>query len=107
MTSRTDPGDSITADKGFDVQDIFATVDVTINIPTFFRKKNRMTGQTVMKDRKIASKRVHVERIIGLGKTYKIMTQPLNHTETVLASDIAFVCFMLVNFRKCIVPKNA
>ena len=83
-------------DKGFDIQDIFAPVDVTINIPTFFRKKNRMSGKTVVKDRKISSKRVHVERIIGLGKTYKILTQPLNQTEMILASDIAFSCFMLL-----------
>jgi hypothetical protein len=34
------------ADKGFNVQDLFAPYDVTINIPTFFRKKNRMTGKT-------------------------------------------------------------
>jgi hypothetical protein len=35
-----------------------------------------------MKDRKIASKRVHVERVIGSAKTYKILTQPLNQTES-------------------------
>jgi len=32
-----DAGDSIMADKGFDVQDIFAPYDVTVNIPTFFK----------------------------------------------------------------------
>jgi hypothetical protein len=58
-----DKGDSIMADKGFNVQDLFAPYDVTINIPTFFRKKNRMTGKTVLKDRAISSKRVHIERI--------------------------------------------
>jgi len=31
--------DSVMADKGFNVQDLFAPYDVTINIPTFFRKK--------------------------------------------------------------------
>jgi hypothetical protein len=60
-----------------------------------------------MRDRKIASKRVHVERAIGLAKTFKILKHPLNQTESVLSSDIVFVCFMLVNFRRCIVPKNA
>jgi hypothetical protein len=30
---------SIMADKGFNVQDLFAPYDVTINIPTFFGKK--------------------------------------------------------------------
>ena len=107
VTEKVQKGDIIMADKGFDVQDIFAAKDVTVNIPTFFKKKNRMTGQCVIRDRKIASKRVHVERIIGLGKTYKILCHPLNHTEILLAQDIVFVCFMLVNFRNCIVPKTA
>ena len=60
LTSMCDPGDSIMADKWFDIQDIFAPVDVTVNIPTFFRKKNRMTGKVVLKDRAISSKRVHI-----------------------------------------------
>ena len=102
-----DKGDSIMADKGFNVQDLFAPYDVTINIPTFFRKRNRMTGKTVLKDRAISSKRVHIERIIGLAKTYKILKEPLNVTETKLASEITFVCFMLCNFKPCIIPETA
>ena len=61
-----DPGDSIMADKGLNVQDLFAPFDVSINIPTFFRKRNRLTGNIVLHDRKISSKRVHIERLIGL-----------------------------------------
>ena len=102
-----DPGDSIMADKGFNVQDLFEASMVTINIPTFFHKKNRLSGGTVMKDRKIASKRVHVERIIGLSKTYKILQQPMNNTESALATQIIKVCFYLCNFRANIVPRDA
>ena len=102
-----DRGDSIMSDKGFDVQDIFAPHGVTVNIPTFFRKKNQMSGETVIRDRKIASKRVHVERFIGLAKTYLILSQPLNTSETQLSSDIIFVCCMLCNFRSGIVPRHA
>ncbi|XP_048255705.1 uncharacterized protein LOC124115319 [Haliotis rufescens] len=104
LTVMCDPGDSIMADKGFNVQDIFAPKDVTINMPTFFSKKNRMSGKTVMRDRKISSKRVHIERIIGLAKTFKILTEPLNSSETKLATEITTVCFMLCSFKKCIVP---
>ncbi|XP_033739899.1 uncharacterized protein LOC117327155 [Pecten maximus] len=107
LASICDPGDSIMADKGFNVQDLFAVRDVAINIPTFFRKKNRMTGKVVLRDRKISSKRVHVERLIGLAKTYKILAMPMNNMQTKLSSEITFVCFMLCNFRKCIVPRHA
>ena len=61
VTSMCDPGDPIMADKGFDVQDIFAPFNVTVNIPTCFRKKNRMTGKVVLKDRAISSKSSHRE----------------------------------------------
>lgn len=108
LMTMCDLKDSIMADKGFDVQDIFVPMDATtVNIPKFFKKKNRMTLGAVLKDRKIARNRVHVERVIGLGKTYKILCHPLNPTESVLSSDIIFVCYMLINFRKCIVHRNA
>lgn len=45
LTKMVEPGDSIMADKGFDVQDMFASVDVAINIPTFFSKRNKDTRQ--------------------------------------------------------------
>ena len=94
------------ADKGFNVQDLFAARDITVNIPTFFTNKNRMSNKTAHKDRKISSKRVHIERIIGLAKTYKILTSPLNTVETKLATEISHVCFTLCNFRRCIVPST-
>lgn len=36
-----EPGDSIMADKGFNVQDLFASNDITVNIPTFFKRKKQ------------------------------------------------------------------
>ena len=107
LPSMCDPGDETMADKGFNVEDMFIPYHVAINIPTFFKKKNRMSNETVIKDRKIASKRVHIERIIGLAKTYKILRDPMVNMESSLASRIVKVVFMLCNFRKCIVPENA
>lgn len=54
-----DPKDSVMADEGFTIQNLFAAKDVTINIPTVSKKKNRMTGKQVMADRKISSKSAH------------------------------------------------
>ena len=102
-----DASDSVMADKGFNVQDLFAARDIHVNIPTFFKKKNRMSGQQVLADRKISSKRVHIERIIGLMKTYKILTSPLPASEAKLASHIVSVCATLCNFRTRIVSQSA
>jgi hypothetical protein len=106
LLKQVEPKDSIMADKGFDVQDIFAPLDVAINMPTFFKKKNRLSAETVQRDRRVSSKRVHVERVIRQAKTYKMLTVPLCQTEITLGSDIIFICFMLTNFRRGIVPSH-
>ena len=72
--------------------------DVTIDVPTFFlKKRNRMSGKTVQRDRKISSKLVHIEQVIGLAKSFKILTLASNRTEAKLVSDISFV---VVQFQK-------
>ena len=50
-----------------------------------------MAQKTVQRDRKISSKLIHIEQVIGLAKTSKILTFALNRTEAKLASDISFV----------------
>ncbi|XP_052212564.1 THAP domain-containing protein 5-like [Dreissena polymorpha] len=54
LTRLCSKSDSIMADKGFNVQDIFAPHDVHINIPTLFKKQNRISNETAIKDRKIS-----------------------------------------------------
>ena len=107
LMDKCQPKDCLMADKGFNIQDMAAPHDVTVNIPTFVRNINQIQPNKLKKDRIISSKRVHVERLIGLAKTYRILTEPMNDVDTVLGSRILFVCFMLCNFRPCIVPTTA
>lgn len=97
-----DDGDSIMADRGFNVQDLFAPKNIAINIPTFLRGRTQLPGLALLSDRKVASQRVHIERLIGLAKTFKILKSELNAYYVPLASKIFFICFMLCNFRECI-----
>ena len=90
-----DAGDSIMSDRG---QDIFAPYDIKVNL-TFLINANQFTQQTLTKDQRIASKRVHIEKIIGNAKTFKILTVPLNKSETLLSCHIIYVVFKLCNFR--------
>lgn len=61
-------GDSIMADRGIMVQDLFANNDVQVNTPTFLKGKSQLDAHEVVHDRCVASKRIHVERVIGLAK---------------------------------------
>lgn len=98
-------GDSIMADRGILVQDLFASQNVQVNTPTTMRGVNQLPAATVVKDRQISSKRVHVERVIGLGKTFKILQGELDHSRTPIGGRIFFVCFVLCNFKSNIVSK--
>lgn len=100
-------GDSIMADRGIMVQDLFANNDVQVNTPTFLKGKSQLDAHEVVHDRRVASKRIHVERVIGLAKRYKILKGELSHSKLQLGSRIIFVCFVLSNFRNCIVDKFA
>ena len=105
ILNKFDAGDNIMADRGFNVQEICAATDVKVNIPTFLKRSSQFPGVAVMSDRKLSSKRVHVERIIGLIKTYKIFLIPLDYHYIPIASKIFMVCFMLCNFRESIISR--
>lgn len=107
LTTKCDPGDSVMADRGFTVQDLFVSKRVSINTPAFLKGKTQLPGITLLKDRKLASKRVHIERLIGLTKTYKILKNKLPIHLVSLGSEIFYVCCILCNFRENIVSVDA
>jgi hypothetical protein len=55
----------------------------------FLKKRNRMSGKTVQRDRNISSKLVLIEQVIGLANSF--LTLASNRTEAKLVSDISFV----------------
>ena len=79
-----DSNDSIMADRGIMVQDLFSGQNVHVNTPTTMRGKNQLPSATVVEDCRIANKRVHVERVIGLAKTFKILKKQLQPSRTPL-----------------------
>ena len=59
-----DVGDSVMADKGFQIQDILP-LGVSLNIPPFLGGNSQMTAEDVVRTQQIASVRIHVERAIN------------------------------------------
>lgn len=62
ILSMCQSGDSVLADRGFTIQDMFVEKNITVKIPTFLKGKSQLPGLTVIKDRELASKRVHIYR---------------------------------------------
>ncbi|XP_071138862.1 putative nuclease HARBI1 [Mytilus edulis] len=100
-------GDSIMADRGILVQDLFANQGVQVNIPNFLKGKSQLDPAEVLHDRRVASKRIHIERVIGLTKSFKILKHGICKSKLQLGSRIVFICFAISNFRKNIVHRNA
>ena len=54
-------GDSVMADRGFDIEDDLILLGVKLNIPLFLRGKTQLTKKELIDTRRIESLRIHVE----------------------------------------------
>lgn len=114
------PGDQILADRGFTLQDDFATLcSAELIIPAFTKGKSQLSAKEVETSRVMSAIRIHVERVIGLMKNrYTILqgTLPINfiksrkdealEAEEASIDRILRVCGALVNLGDSIVFKG-
>ena len=63
-------GDSVMADRGFEIQDLLAKKKVYLNFPPFMRCKDQLRPEGEDETREVASVRIHVERAIERVKNY-------------------------------------
>jgi len=91
-------GDSVMADKGFDIAKYLIPLGVKLNIPPFLRGKEQFSHKELVENRRIASLRIHVERAMERIKNYHIFDHVLPTTLTGIADRMFFVCCILCNF---------
>ena len=110
------PGDQVLADWGFPLQDDFASsCSAEFIIPAFTKGKKQLSAKEVETTRKIASIRIHIERVIGLVKnSYHILDGPIPITlvksmsnelykQTPTIDKLVAVCACLCNLSTSIV----
>ena len=90
-------GDSVMADRGFEIQDLLASRNVYLNIPPFMRSKDQLNPDEEHETREIASVRIYVEWAIERVKNCNILKQILPNSEDI--SKIWKVCCLLANFK--------
>ena len=76
------PGDYVLADRGFDISDSVGFYYAQVKLPAFTKGKKQLSAMDVEQSRRIASIRIHVERIISLLRNkYSILqsTLPLDN----------------------------
>ena len=92
-------GDSVMADRGFDIEDDLILRGVHLNIPPFLRGKKQLSEKEVVATRRIASLRIHVERAMERIKNYHIFDRSLPVLLTDITDRSSFVCCVLTNFQ--------
>ena len=90
-------GDSVMADKGFDIAEYLIPRGVSLNIPPFLRGMEQFTHKELVENWRIAL-RIHIERAMKRIKNFHIFDRVLPATLTDIADHMFFVCCVLYNF---------
>lgn len=91
-------GDQVMADKGFNCQDELASVGATLVIPAFLKGTKQFSKEQTEHNKKVASLRIHVERLMERIKNWHIFDHKIPITLSPIASDILVVVGALSNF---------
>lgn len=109
------PGDTVLADRGFDIKELVGFYCATIAVPTSMKGKKQLSGIEVEQTRCIANVRIHVERVIGnLRQKYSFLStmQAIDHLipreeRSICTLDmVVTVCCALTNICNSVVPSD-
>ena len=111
-----EPGDTILADRGFNVSEDLRLHGAKLEIPAFTRGKSQLSQKDVELSQRLARVRIHVERVIGLLKNKYTILQGImpinvishkNDSQNLANIDkILISCAALTNLSPVIVPTN-
>ena len=106
-------GDTVLADRGFNISEDLAIHGARLAIPSFTKGKSQLSQQEVEYSQRIAKVHIHVKRVVGRLKTkYTILQSVLPitlvkhaHDQTVSNIDkIVTVCAALTNLSNQLCP---
>uniref|UniRef100_A0A224YRY4 Isl2eu-1 cs n=1 Tax=Rhipicephalus zambeziensis TaxID=60191 RepID=A0A224YRY4_9ACAR len=98
LYKKLEQGDPVMADRGFLIEDDLAELGVSLNIPPFMKGKSQLSLQDEQETRKIAKIRIHVERVIGQLKTFKVLKQVYPITMSRKLNSVWKACAYMYNF---------
>lgn len=94
-----EPGDSIMADKGFDIEEMLRGKNVKFNIPPFLKNQEQFSAQDVQTTKAIASLRIHVERAIRRIKEFHFFDSDIPLSMLGSINQLYTVACLLTNFQ--------
>ena len=100
-----DENDDVMADKGFTIKSLLQSKQVTLNIPAFLSAKRQFSPSEVSETERIASLRIHIERVNRRIKEFHFFDSPVPLNLLGSVNQLWTVCTLLTNFQGPIVKK--
>ncbi|XP_065651138.1 uncharacterized protein LOC136079334 [Hydra vulgaris] len=100
-------GDCVLADRGFTLVEEFATQGGILKLPKFTKGKKQMSSAEVDESRQIAHVRIHVERVIGRLRKFRILQSIIPITQVDLLDNVMVMITSLVNINSSVVPPSS
>ena len=100
-----EPGDSVMADKGFDIEHMLNDKGVGLNIPPFLQSQAQFTAADVQETKTIAKLRIHVERAIRRIKEYHFFDSDVPLSTLGSINQLYTVACLLTNFQGPLILK--
>ena len=95
LLDKIERGESIMADKGFEIEDLLLPLGAWLNIPSFLDKQQQMLPDDIRSMKSSASGRIHVERAIGRLKSFHLLEGVIDNTLFNILDRAIFVAAML------------
>ena len=100
-------GDAVMADKGFNIEKDLEKIGIKLNIPPFASGGCQMSVEDVKFTQKIARHRIHIERLIGKIKKFKMVSCKIPTNLFQKINQIWTVCCYLTLFQDVVVADTA
>ena len=100
-------GDSVMADKGFDIEDLLREKNVSLNLPPFLESRSQFSAAEVQQTKMIAKVRIHVERAIRRIKEFHIFDSDVPLSTLGSINQLYTVVCLLTNFQGPLILNGA
>ena len=87
-------GDSVMADRGFDIKEDLDLLEVRLNILPFMKGKKQLNDEELVETICIATLRIHIERAMEQLKNFHIFDMPLTSSFRDTANHFLFVLYL-------------
>ena len=99
ISAKFTPGFMVLLDKGFNVQDLFLSRQVKCVLPPFICSKRQLRRSEVYQGKRIGRARIHIERVMGRLKEFRLLNHVLPINMTDLCDHIWNVAGAIVNMQ--------